>query len=162
MRRAFTLIEILLAVTLSVMLFGAMVGFYKYAADTRATVTSAIQLVQSRRQVMDRMTEELRAAISSATAGLAMDGTADSITFVTTAIPQPSAYNERRVTDTPPTPQEDVRIVSYGLQTYEDDDGNLVVGGIESGVQKLLAAKVIETDSDNPTQSSAPTTSDPF
>lgn len=143
---AFTLIEVLLAVALSVMLFGSMVWFSRYAGEVRADATDRLGKVHSRRMVLDRMTEQLRSATLYPTAGLLVEGQVDTLTFGATTLPPPSVFNEYSATEQPPPPQQDVVKVTYRLRKVEDESGRVEVQGIEVAMQKLLMARVAEEE----------------
>ena len=65
-------------------------------------------------------------------------------TFVTTALPGKAAWVVQDVADAPLPPEQDIRLVSYALRYVEDDDGLTYIVGLETSVQKLLTAQVIE------------------
>lgn len=144
-RRAFTLIEIILAISLSVLLFGAMIGFYQYAAAVRADATEQIELVQTRRMIMRMITEDLRAATTYARFDPSiLESDAENLSFLTTRLPTPSTFNITSVTEKPPPAQMDLYRVIYRLRKWEQDDDlpeDVQVGdviGIERGVQRIL------------------------
>jgi hypothetical protein len=142
--RAFTFIEVILAVTLSVLLIGTALWFYQYAGQVRSEVSLQASDIAQRRQMLDRITMDLRNAVALPGQTGALTGTTDRVTFITAGLPGKSVWTEQKLTETPPTPEQDLRKVSYGLSIYEDDFGERFVVGIDSQVQKLLSVPVVE------------------
>lgn len=143
-RRGFTLIEVILAVTLSIGLIGTAIWFYKHAGEVRESVSREANDIAMRRQIMDRITSDLRGAVALPGQAGALDGTTDRVTFITAGLPSKSVWTEQKLTETPPPAEQDLRQVSYGLSTYEDEQGVLHILGIDAQVQKLLSPKIIE------------------
>lgn len=137
--RGFTLIEVILAVTLSVGLIGTAIWFYRHAGEIRASVSEAADDIATRRQIMDRITADLRAAVAIPGQAGALDGRSERITFITAALPGKSVWTAQTLTEAPPPAEQDLRQVSYGLAVYEDDAGVRHVAGIDTMTQKLLS-----------------------
>jgi prepilin-type N-terminal cleavage/methylation domain-containing protein len=156
--RGFTLIEVLLAVALCLVLFPWMLWLYRYAGETRVHVIQNIQQVQSRRHLIERMTEHLRAAAPMTIAGFAMEGQPDSVSFIVPVLPPPAVYNEYGATEQAPPPQQDLVRITYRLRWVEDErsSGPPQVVGLEMGIQKLLRAQVVEEDPAEPVEGAVP------
>lgn len=144
-RRAFTLLEAVLALTLALSLVLVMLTFYKQATDVRAAVLDEALLVGEERAVMDLATQELRAAMAAPQAGIGVEGAIDQIRFATVALPGGSVWIVRRAAESDQLPPErDLQIVGYRLRIVEDDMGQPVVVGLERTCQRLLTAQVAE------------------
>ncbi len=146
-RHAFTLIEVILAISLSVLLIGTALWFHKYAADVRNAVSLESSDIAARRQIMDRITSDLRGTIALPGQAGALDGSTDRISFITAALPGKSVWVEQKLTETPPPAEQDLRQVSYGLAIFEDTQGARFIAGIDGSVQKILSPKVLEEGS---------------
>ena len=143
--RGFTLLEVVLAVTLTLGLMAAMLTFYKQAADVRAIVKHEADTVGAERTVMALMTADLRAALICNQAGLGLDGGLGGMRLATTTLPGAVVWAVQRTTEGPAAPAErDVQIVGYRLRITEDEQGQPVIEGIERTYQKTLTARTAE------------------
>jgi prepilin-type N-terminal cleavage/methylation domain-containing protein len=148
-RRGFTLLEVMLAVALTLSLLAALLGFYKEVADVRTAVGAATDLVGGERILMDLMTAELRAATPYPQMNLAMTGSTGGVQFITTALPAADAWRVANVTEGPVAPSgTDRQVVGYRLRMSQDEQGKPVVEGIERTCQKRVTAKVIDEAKD--------------
>jgi hypothetical protein len=144
-RRAFTLLEVVLAVTLSLGLMVALFSFYKQAADIRTIVGEQAEIVGAERAMMDLLTLELRSALVNRLAGLGMEGGLEQLRFATSTLPGADVWAVRNVTDTRvPMPQFDVQIVGYRLGVAQDDQGQPYITGIERTCQRSVTARTAE------------------
>lgn len=142
---AFTLLEVLLAVVLIVILMGAALALYRYAADVRRDVFREAELTSARRLIMDRITAELRTATPSPLAGFALQGSPTSILFVTTTLPSADAWaQDRPAGDTPP-PEGDIQIVGYGLAVAVEGEAYEIVG-LRRTLRRSVTARIVEGD----------------
>jgi prepilin-type N-terminal cleavage/methylation domain-containing protein len=148
-RRGFTLLEVLLAVALTLSLLGALLGFYKEVADVRAAVGAEADLVGAERTLMDLMTAELRAATPYPQMSLALTGSTGDVRFVTTALPTADAWRVANVTEGPVAPSGmDRQVVGYRLRVSQDDQGKPVIDGIERTCQRMVTLKVVDEEKD--------------
>jgi len=143
---AFTLLEMVLAITIGLALASTAIWFYQHTGDVREDVTSHIEEVAARRLVMDRITNELRAAYTVPLLDLALQGTTDQMTFTTTALPGPTSWAVQGIAENPLPPEQDLRLVTYGLRIVEDEDGRQYIAGLETSVQKLINVAVVQTE----------------
>jgi hypothetical protein len=141
---AFTLFEVLLAVSLGVALLVSMLVFYRQAAEVRAAVMDEAALVAGERTVMDLMTRELAGALVVANAGLALDGSEMSVRFATASLPGGGAWLTAKATETALPAQRDALLVGYRLRIVEDEYGELIVEGLERTVQRVLTPRESE------------------
>ena len=142
----FTFIEILLAIMLVLGLFGSALWFYRHIGEVRNDVSEEMRKIVAQRLVMDRITKELRSSQVAAFINVGVEGQTDHVTFVTTALPGKAAWVVQDVADAPLPPEQDIRLVSYGLRYVEEDDGLTYIAGLEAKIQKLLTAQVIEEE----------------
>ena len=144
-RSGFTLLEVVLAVTLALALMAAMLTFYKQAADVRAAVLSDVRLVSAERMTMDRLTEELRSAFVQRFLGLGLEGGLSEMRFAALTFPGGAMWVEQNVTAVNPMAREaDVQIVGYRLRYSEDEMGQVVVDGVERTCQRTPTARISE------------------
>ncbi|HUS90451.1 MAG TPA: hypothetical protein VM695_01330 [Phycisphaerae bacterium] len=142
-----TLLEVTLAVSLTVGLMAAAMAFYQHVVDVRESFRSqlgTVQITNARRQIMDRITDELRMAMTNPFLQMGLSGSAMDVSFVTTSLPGASVWATANFTERPVTPEADLRIVGYRLRYGENEAGEEVVFGVERTVQTLLTAEVVE------------------
>ena len=141
----FTLLEVVLAVTLALGLMAAMLTFYKQATDVRAAVLDDVRAVGAERAVMNRLTRELRAAFVYRFLNLGCEGGTSEMRFMTVTFPSGAMWLEQKVTDTDQLPREgDMMLIGYRLRYSEDEDGRPQVDGIERTCQRTPTARVSE------------------
>lgn len=78
---AFTLIEILLALSITAVLLGVAMVFYRQVADLRGQVLQESERLTAMRLVFDRAAADLRSALPGAAGGGGFEGDASSMTF---------------------------------------------------------------------------------
>ena len=144
----FTLLEVTLALTLSIVLVGAMLGLYDHATSIRRSVIEHTERVTSVRIVMDRLTNELRGAMAYPFLNFGMEGGDVELKFITASLPGPAVWAVRKSTEDPIPPETDLEMVGYRLRTHEDEEGLVVVDGLERTSQKILAAPTAEEGSE--------------
>lgn len=140
--KGFTLVEMVLAIGLAISLMGSMLWFYRYTAQVRDDVSQRIQEIGAQRRVMDQITVKLRGAMMYPFLNLGLEGQTDQVTFMTTALPDRSVWAVQDVTEKPRSPQQDVRMVSYGLRLVEDEQNKLIIEGLETSEQELFTAVI--------------------
>lgn len=148
-RMGFTLIEMILAISLAVMVVGGILSFYDYALASREQLREEMAFIDAQRRVMDRVTDELRAAIAYRAMGMGMEGQVDQIgSFPTTRLPSAAVWVERSMTDAPLPPEHDITVVGYRLRIEENEDGEEVITGLERTEQLLVMARAVEEGED--------------
>lgn len=146
-RKAFTLLEVVLAISLVLGIIAGAFGFYQYVADARDAIGASMRFQRTVRGVMDRLTAELSAAINRPMMEDRVMWLSDTITFNTTALPGPAAWADPGLTEEPVPPVHDVHLVSYAIRISEDDTGSLVNDGLE---RTALTAPPLPLDDDEP------------
>ncbi len=143
--RGFTLFEVVLAVSLTLVLMVAMLTFYRQVADVRAAVVEEAELIGAERAVMDLITRQLRGAFVFRFLGQGVEGTLEQVEFPTVTLPSGSVWLVQGVTETERIPPErDLQVVGYRVRYVEDEYGDLVVEGLEQTCQKVLTPRVAE------------------
>lgn len=152
-QRAFTLMEVVLALSLTVGLMGAVMAFHRHVLKVRDDVVRQTELATSVRLIMDRMTSELRGAMVYPFLGFGMEGrvadadadwkTSD-VRFIGVSLPGPAAWAVRKTTEDPIPPEYDMQLVGYRLGFEEDEEGNVYIAGLVRTCQKVLAARTAE------------------
>jgi type II secretory pathway component PulJ len=146
-RSGMTLLEVVLAVALTIGLMMSVMAFYRHVIDVREQLTGEFhqaQRVSARRAVMDRLTDELRSAMVFPFLQLGLSGQAMEVQFVTAGVPSAAVWAVTNITEQAPERESDLRIVGYRLRVIEDANGQEVIEGLERTEQKTLAAEVIE------------------
>jgi len=143
--RGFSLLEVVLAVSLALALLGSMFGFYRHAVRVRAAVVDEMERLAAFRSVMRLLTDELRSAFVVRALGQGLQGTDVEMMFATVRLPSAVVWVEQSLTETNPLPpQRDLQIVDYRLRYVENEDGDLVVAGLERLCQRILMAREAE------------------
>jgi type II secretory pathway component PulJ len=151
MSRAFTLLEVVLAVALAVGLVGAMFGLYFRSSSLRERANEHMDFLLAERLVMDQVTRELRSAMEFKFLRVGLEGQTDRMEFSCARLPGPSVWMESTVTEDPPPAEADVQLVGYRLRTEADETGQEVVVGLERTCQRsLLSRQVEEADAEAP------------
>jgi len=146
-----TLLEVVLAVALTVGLMTAALAFYEAITAARNSFTDQLQTAQAtaaQRRVMDRITEELRSAIVYRFLGAGLAGQPMEMRFMTANLPGKGVWATEDITERPIAPQHDIQLVGYRLRIGEDENGDEVIEGLERTVQRVLAAAVAEEGED--------------
>ncbi len=151
-RGGFTLLEIILALGLAIAAIGAALAFYYHVMDVRQQLLTNTDVTSSRRLMMQRMTDELRSAMVYPFLPASLSGQSGQMQFMTTVLPGPAAWAVRQATEDPIPPEQDLRQVTYSLsiatdengRVLTDDDGNLIVYGLDKTTRKYLAATSVQ------------------
>jgi hypothetical protein len=162
-----TLLEVIVGMGLALALIGAVLAFYEQATQSRSILMAQMDEVSSQRHVMERLTDELRGSLAVPFINLGLEGSTDApgrdrIKFAMANLPDASVWTAW--TDTlggsgpiggsstsqpaGPAPQQDVQLVTYDLQTYTDDNGQLQIAGLERSCQKCLGIEAAQVGSD--------------
>lgn len=140
----FTLLEMVLSLTLAGVVIVATLSFHRFTLDTRANVLEAAEAIHAQRVVMDRLAFELTTALAYPFLNLGLSGDEQRITFPTTRVPGPAAWVDRGLTDEPVPPEHDLGIVGYRLMIEEEEGGFTRVLGLERLEQTLASARAPE------------------
>lgn len=146
-RKGMTLLEVTLAVALTIALMMGAISFYRHVLDVREQLTGEFRQAQRtsvRRATMDRLTDELRSSMVFPFLQLGMSGQAMEVQFVTAGVPGAGAWAVTNITDQPIEKESDLRIVGYRLRIVEDPNGQERIEGLERTEQKTLAAEVVQ------------------
>ena len=133
--RAFTLVEVILAISIAIGILVVALYFYSQATNLRAQLLEESDRISSIRLVMDRLTSELRHAFAQPQTGF--HGDATSLSFVTTE--PPALASSSRVG----APRTDLRLVSYGLSKALDGTNEVATGLTRT--EQLLVEKPATT-----------------
>lgn len=139
-----TLVELVLALALTVGLAGGVMGFYHQSASLRESLLAEVDFIAAERAFMDMVTSELRGAHRHRMTGVTLEGGEMEMQLVTTALPGPAAWVAPRITEQPPPVEHDLRLVGYRLGYDEDEDGAVFVRGLERTEQRQITALIAE------------------
>lgn len=145
-RQGFTLVEVILAIGISVGILVVALVFYNQAANLRNQLLAEAENVSSIRLAMDRLSLELQTAFLTPQQGFV--GTADSMEFTTSGALDPKAWNRTR-SGRSEGPVTDLKLVSYRVVFSIDEGANLVVDGLERSEEPLVigARRAVVTNS---------------
>lgn len=149
-RGGFTLLEIVLAIGLTVMLTGAIFAFYNASMSMRQDLTDSSDRLFGQRKSLDVLADDLQSAMPYAFLPGSFSGGTDQISFLRAALPSEAAYfppsaiaaNVVGAAAAGPVweTEHDVRMVTYRLRTWVDDDNVMHIDGLERTVQRTIAA----------------------
>ena len=146
-RGAFTLFEVILALALTIGVAGALFGFGIRLARTRDVAHAEMEQLLVERGVMDRLTAELRSALSYPFLQLGLEGDLAEATWVSAQWPGPAAWAELDLIDGPVTPESDIQLIGYRIAIGENEEGDEIILGLERTCQKVLDLDFVETTS---------------
>ena len=143
--RAFTLIEVILAILLTVVIMGGVLAFYRYAMDLRQNIVSDLAVTEAHRSLMEHLTLELRSATVAPAWGMSMQGQIDNLTILTASLPAEWALASQLPNASPPPPaDQDLKLVAYRLHSQRTDQGVLQIDGVERALQRVLAPEAAQ------------------
>ena len=145
---AFTLLEVVLAISLTLVVTGGAMGFYRHVAKTRDRVLADAEFTRTVRLVMDRMTVELQCIRADAKLQPLLVWNDGEIQFTTVTLPSAAAWAIADRTDEPILPTHDMRLVIYALENVENEDGEMENLGLKRVVQAVLSVPDPDEDSD--------------
>jgi type II secretory pathway component PulJ len=141
----FTLLEVILAVSLTVMLVSGLFALYFTGQKTAQAVTRRQEQLLAQRLVMRQIAAELESALVYGALARGMDGQPDQATWPSAALPGPAAWIPPRTGQPARAPQGDVRFVGYRLRYEQGDDlAEPILVGLERTCQTILDPRVIE------------------
>jgi type II secretory pathway component PulJ len=132
-RRAFTLVEVILAIGIAVGLLIVALVFYQQAASLRSHLIDEAERLSAIRLILDRLSADLHAAFEQPQVGFT--GSTDSMEFVIAKAPGADPVGARL------GPGSDLRRVSYYL-TAAAEGTNFVVTGLDRTEESLLTKPV--------------------
>jgi type II secretory pathway pseudopilin PulG len=132
--RAFTLVEVILAISIAIGILVVALYFHSQASNLRAQLLEESDRVASIRLVMERLTAELRSAFEQPQYGFTGDAT--SLRFVTAAAPPLPGRMANAA------PRTDLRLVSYSLARALEGT-NEIATGLNRTEQPLVEAPAV-------------------
>ena len=115
--RAFTLVEVVLAILIICGIMTVLLYFYQRAAEVRQTTLEETEFISVGRLLMEQITSELRTARVVEEQFLALDGSSNSIRFVCTTLPAITRWLVDTNDPSPGAGATDLKEVYYGLAT---------------------------------------------
>jgi len=123
--RAFTLVEVVLAIGIAIGILVVGLYFHSQAANLRAQLLQESDRIATIRLVMDRLTSELRSAFAQPQYGFTGDAT--SLRFVTVESPSRAAANNSSSSRSAAL-RTDLRLVTYALGKSIEGTNEVVTG----------------------------------
>ena len=133
-RNGFTLLEVILALSIAIGLLVVALYFYQQAAELRTQLLQESERLSTVRLLLDRITTDLRTAYAQPQQGFT--GNATSMRFIRTDVLSRMAWMASLPGRSAPV-ETDLKIVSYGITTGVEGT-NQVVGGITRVEQALI------------------------
>jgi type II secretory pathway pseudopilin PulG len=138
--KAFTLIEVLLAVVISIGLLAVALYFYQQAAEFREQVIAEAERVSTGRLIMDRITSELRTARRHAFYEQGFIGEPDFVQFIKTDVPSKAAWSGGEY-GRAAAAETDLKLVRYGVSKVAGT--NDLVAGLTRTEEALVDYKQV-------------------
>jgi hypothetical protein len=144
-RRAVTLIELLLALSLIVLVCGMMFAFYDASLKSREYGHRRMADDQLARVIAMKIAEEIRSANGFVpSVGPGISGERRVLTLQTVTMPDKELFYQRSIKDEPLPAQCDIRQVQYYL-AYDEDDTHTYPDGTEAPAPLGLVRREIKT-----------------
>jgi type II secretory pathway pseudopilin PulG len=138
-RLAFTLVEVVLAISLILGLVITLLAFYRDAMDVRASVTDEADLLATQRNLMDGLTNELRTALAYPGQNIGMQGSNGQINFLSAVLPGKAVWSAQDPMGPAPAPEQDLQVLIYRLRIDANYDPVMILG-LERLCQRNLSA----------------------
>jgi len=154
--RGFTLIEVILAISIAVGILVVALHFYGQAVDLRARLLEESDRISSVRLLLDRLTMDLRAAYSQPQVGFT--GDSSSLRFVTAGVPGRANWDgpaRSRTRNSHNAIETDLSVVQYGA-IHALEGTNSVVTGLTRTEHAFLEIPAATTAPSTPTNTLAP------
>jgi len=151
-RRAFTLLEVILALALTISLTGMIMAFYHRATRMRQILMADMAASAAQRVLMDRWTDDLEGALPYSLLQLGLEGTINTDTdlpelrMVTAGLPGPAIWAVRKTAEDPIPPEHDLQVIIYRLHSFRCEDKHVHVTGLERFAQKVIAPRETRAD----------------
>ncbi len=141
--KAFTLLEMLLALLIIIMIVSSVYSFYHYSAKMIEAGRVRLEKSQLARILLDRIGNEIR-AITPAGKNFTtvLEGKTDSIVFVTTVVPSRLAFFPTKFTDSSRLIEHDFRRVEYILARSEEEENEIL--GLRRDELRCMLTPLIE------------------
>jgi type II secretory pathway pseudopilin PulG len=153
-RSAFTLIEVLLAVSIIIGLLVVVLFFYQQAAQLRTELLTDTERSSAARLLMDKLTAELRAARAHTFYEVPLVGDSTYLQFIATDLPSDTAWTGERLGRIT-RPESDLKLVRYSTETESSTTNILGLARAEeplielrkvAGSELLIGPSVSETN----------------
>ncbi len=148
-REAFTLIEVILAISIATGILVTALGFYRQAAELRNQLLVATSQVSAVRQILDQLALDLRTSVPQST--LPFRGTSDSVEFARAIFPLPTGPHRRSSLSV----LTDLRRIAYRT-TIDQSGTNSIISGIIREESPLLPELLSAADSSGDRRSPDP------
>ncbi len=152
-RAGFTLLEMTLAVGLTVLLMGGVYAFYRLTLGVRADVRQQGEEVFAQRRALELLAGELQSAVVYPFLMMGLSGDGEQVTFMRTAVPSRAVFYADKLLDARSAgpayePEHDIQMIGYRLNRYEDEDGVEQIGGLERTALRTIQAQVVSEQAD--------------
>jgi len=142
--RAFTLVEVILAVGIIAGLLVVVLYFYQQATELRTELLLNTERTSAARLLMDRLTTELRAARSHTFYAVPLVGDTTYLQFITTDVPSQTAWAGEHLGRVS-RPETDLKLVSYRREVSREDTNVVSITRVEEPLIELRKAGLNES-----------------
>jgi prepilin-type N-terminal cleavage/methylation domain-containing protein len=139
--RAFTLVEVLLAVGIIAGLLVVVLFFYQQAAQLRTELLLDAERSSAARLLMERLTAELRTARPHTFYQVPLVGHSTYLQFISVDLPSQSQWTGERLGRVS-RPESDLKLVSYGAEVSREDTNIVGVTRTEEPLVELRSILV--------------------
>lgn len=129
----FSLLEVLLAMSLVIVMMAAIFSFYQFALRIRATSHRRVHRAQLARTLLEQIAHDLRGIAPNTTKYTpVLRGNPEILDCLTAAVPDPQLFADRSITGSGPARQMDLRRIMWFLavneEEYDENNDPLIVG----------------------------------
>lgn len=153
--KAFTLVEVVLAILIISGIMTVLLYFYHRAAQVRQATLEQAEFLSTTRMFLEQLSSELRTARVVEDQFIGLEGTSNSLSFVCTSVPQMARWITSTNESVNLPPATDLKRVSYrllgGTNTFEvrglDRKDELLLGAaFTSGTNATEFVEAVETN----------------
>jgi prepilin-type N-terminal cleavage/methylation domain-containing protein len=143
-RRAFTLVEVILAILIISAIMTVLLYFYQRSAEVRQTVIQEVEFLSVSRMFMEQISSELRSARPVEDQFIGLEGNSNSISFVCTSIPQMARWIVSSNEPITLPPSTDLKRVSYSMLL--GGTNALAARGLDRSEELLLGGQTLSSN----------------
>lgn len=151
-KTAFTLIEVIMALSIIVMIVGTIFAYYSFSIRRRDVGQRYLLRAQLGRVILLQIAKEIRSTTATArNFGPLLVGQSDSITFITAVVPSNIIFRPYDITDSYRPVQHDLQTISYKIG-YDQENPEEALGLVRNALKVLLSPAVEELEDEELTE----------
>jgi len=142
-RKSFTLLEVILAMSIIIMILGTLYAFYHHSLEMTVRGREKLESTQIARVILHKIASELKGVTSSGSHfTTVMNGESDKVSFITTAVPSRLVFFPSDYMDKGRIIEHDLRNVEYYISRTDDQEKKVL--GLERDELRCMLTPLIE------------------